>query len=45
MIVTYGVAGPIYVYVSSHSILSRILATVVMLQHVFVEYLGGARTV
>jgi hypothetical protein len=45
MVAIYEVARPIYVYAGAYSILSRILAAVVVLQYVFVELFGGAATV
>jgi hypothetical protein len=41
MIVIYEIMGPIYIYIGSHSILSRILVIVVVLRHVLVDCLGG----
>jgi hypothetical protein len=45
MIVIYEVARPIYVYIGAHSILSRILMAMVVLQYIFVECFMGAATV
>jgi hypothetical protein len=40
MVAIYEVAGPIYVYTGAYSILSRILAAVVVLQYFLSSFLG-----
>jgi hypothetical protein len=44
MVAMCEVARPIYVYAGAHSILSRNLAAMVVLQYVFVELFRGAAT-